>query len=441
MPIAIKVSEISKTYRIPSRLERYCTLRDSLSRTLTAPFRELNAMRKRKSFAGARSKETFQALRDVSFEVEQGEVVGIIGRNGAGKSTLLKILSRITEPDHGYIEFYGHIASLLEVGTGFHMELTGRENVYLNGAILGMRKLEIDRKFDEIVDFAEVERFIDTPVKHYSSGMQLRLAFAVAAHLEPEILLIDEVLAVGDARFQKKCLNKMQDVGHHGRTVLFVSHNMTAVTRLCKRCLLLDGGQLVKDGPSHEVIGAYLHGDAGTTATREWPDPQTAPGGDVARLRAVKVRDSEGRISQAIDIRKPVSVEMIFEVIREGAVLLPFFQFHNEEGILAFEANDLDSNWRCRPRPEGIYKTTAQIPGNLLSEGTLFVSAGLATENLELQFYGDDAVSFQIVDSLDGNSARGDYAGRMQGAVRPMLQWTTQFKPKHPHITPLRARR
>jgi lipopolysaccharide transport system ATP-binding protein len=319
------------------------------------------------------------------------------------------------------------------------MELTGRENVYLNGAILGMRKSEIDCKFDEIVDFAEMERFIDTPVKRYSSGMQLRLAFAVAAHLEPEILLVDEVLAVGDARFQKKCLSKMEDVGQHGRTVLFVSHNMPAVTRLCKRCLLLEGGRLVKDGPSHEVVGAYLHADAGTTGAREWRDPATAPAGDIARLRAVKVRDHEGRVCEAIDIRKPVNVEMTFEVTRDGALLLPFFQFYNDEGVLAFEANDLDPNWRGRPRPEGEYKSSVRIPGNLLSEGSLFVTAGLTSEGPTLQFYESDTVAFQVIDSLDGDSARGDYAGHMHGVIRPMLQWSTQFKGKNTRVTRLRA--
>ncbi|HZD41150.1 MAG TPA: ABC transporter ATP-binding protein, partial [Terriglobales bacterium] len=252
---AISAQEIGKTYRITAKRESYGTLRDSLSDAVTLPFRKLGS-RLGISHNGTRraqrqGKEIYEALGNVSFEIEEGEVVGIIGRNGAGKSTLLKILSRITEPTAGYVEIHGRVGSLLEVGTGFHMELTGRENVFLYGAILGMKKGEIAKKFDEIVAFAEVERFIDTPVKHYSTGMQLRLAFAVAAHLEPEILLVDEVLAVGDARFQKKCLNKMQDVGHHGRTVLFVSHNLTAVTRLCQRCILLEGGRLVKDGPSH----------------------------------------------------------------------------------------------------------------------------------------------------------------------------------------------
>jgi lipopolysaccharide transport system ATP-binding protein len=436
---AIKVADIGKTYRIAAKLEKYRTLRDSLSHAMAAPLRALRSIRNRESRIIANSKRNFEALQDISFEVAQGEVVGIIGRNGAGKSTLLKILSRITEPSRGYVEYYGHIASLLEVGTGFHMELSGRENVYLNGAILGMKKAEIDRKFDEIVDFAEVERFIDTPVKHYSSGMQLRLAFAVAAHLEPEILLIDEVLAVGDARFQKKCLNKMQDVGQQGRTVMFVSHNMPAVTRLCKRCLLLEGGRLVKDGSSHEVVGAYLHGEANTTARREWHDPRTAPAGEIARLRAVEVRDHDGRISEAIDIRKPVSIEMTYDVEQGGSVLVPFLIFSNEEGIVVFAANDLDPEWRRRPRPKGLYKSLARIPGNLLSEGTLFVSVGLDSEGSEVQFYEDDVVAFNVIDSLDGNSARGDYAGPMLGTVRPMLQWSTQFQARERSVTPLCA--
>ena len=432
---AIKVTGLGKTYRIGAKLQKYRTLRDSLTRAVAAPYEALRArLRPGSCVRSGLSQELFRALDDVSFEIKQGEIVGIIGRNGAGKSTLLKILSRITDPDQGSIEYFGRISSLLEVGTGFHMELTGRENVYLNGAILGMRKSEIERKFDEIVDFAEMERFIDTPVKHYSSGMQLRLAFAVAAHLEPEILLIDEVLAVGDARFQKKCLSKMEDVGQHGRTVLFVSHNMPAVTRLCKRCLLLEGGRLVKDGPSHEVVSAYLHADAGTTAAREWPDASAAPAGDIARLRSIKARDDEGQVCQAMDIRKPVTIEMTFEVIRGGNVLLPFLQFYNDEGMLVFEVNDLDPNWRNRPRPEGEYKSTVRIPGNLLAEGSLFVTAGLTSEGPTVQFYESDAVAFHVVDTLDGDSARGDYAGHMHGVFRPLLPWTTQFKPKHARV-------
>jgi lipopolysaccharide transport system ATP-binding protein len=429
--IAIKAECLAKSYRIVAFQAKYGTLRDALSHAFTAPFRGLHARWNSRGnndrASHYTSSETYHALRDVSFEIKPGEIVGVIGRNGAGKSTLLKILSRITEPSSGVADIYGRVGSLLEVGTGFHQELSGRENVYLNGAILGMKKAEIQRKFDEIVAFAEVERFVDTAVKHYSTGMQLRLAFAVAAHLEPEILLVDEVLAVGDARFQKKCLSKMQDVGQQGRTVLFVSHNMTAVTRLCKRCLLLDDGRLVKDASAHEVIGAYMHSESGTTAKREWRDDKNAPAGEIARLCAVKVSDSDGSVSEAVDIRESVQVEMEYEVSRSGTVLLPFFIFTNEEGVMAFAANDLDPDWRGRARPQGLYRSVAEIPGNLLAEGMLFVSAGLVTDASVVQFYEADAVAFHVVDSLDGNSARGDYAGTMEGVVRPMLKWQTFF--------------
>ncbi len=434
-PTAIRAQQLGKVFHIAARRAKYRTLRDSLA----APWQGALARLRGGRGAGAAEETVFTALQDVSFEIQSGEAVGIIGRNGAGKSTLLKVLSRITEPSAGAVEIHGRVASLLEVGTGFHLELTGRENVFLNGAILGMRKAEIERKFDEIVAFAEVERFIDTPVKHYSSGMQLRLAFAVAAHLEPEILLIDEVLAVGDARFQKKCLSKMQDVGQRGRTVLFVSHNMTAVTRLCRRCLLLQDGRLIKDGPSHEVVGAYLHTDLGTTAAREWSDAGKAPAGPIARLRAVRVRNHEGQVSEAIDIRMPLSIEMSYEVLRPGSVLMPFFMFYNEEGLLAFAANDLDPNWRRRPRPEGAYRSTVKIPGNLLAEGTLFVGAGITSEGPVVQFYEGEAVAFHVIDSLDGNSARGDYAGTMMGVVRPMFQWSTKFAEAKRSLAPVRA--
>src|SRR5881409_1050782 len=253
--IAIRVEGLSKRYRIGARQERYYTLRDTLTEAVARPYQKLAAFFSRNG-AGPRTPEaaSIWALNDVSFDVKRGEVVGIIGRNGAGKSTLLKILSRITEPTEGRARIHGRVGSLLEVGTGFHPELTGRENIYLNGAILGMKKSEIDRKFDEIVAFAEVEQFIDTPVKHYSSGMYLRLAFAVAAHLEPEVLIVDEVLAVGDAAFQKKCIDRMAALAAGGRTILFVSHNMDLIPRLCHRALLLDAGQVVRHGPADDVL-------------------------------------------------------------------------------------------------------------------------------------------------------------------------------------------
>ena len=254
--VAIRVEHLSKQYRIGKKQERYYTLRDTIADAFTAPLRWVRSRRNGGSPNGG-EEDTIWALKDVSFEVKHGEVVGIIGRNGAGKSTLLKIFSRITEPTEGRVEIHGRVASLLEVGTGFHPELTGRENIYLNGAILGMSKAEIDRKFDEIVEFAEIEKFIDTPVKRYSSGMYVRLAFAVAAHLEPEILLVDEVLAVGDAAFQKKCLGKMGDVAKAGRTVLFVSHNMDAVLTLCSQGIVLDAGHVRRRGAIADCVATY----------------------------------------------------------------------------------------------------------------------------------------------------------------------------------------
>jgi lipopolysaccharide transport system ATP-binding protein len=426
--IAISLTGLSKKYRIGGRQEGYKTLRDTLADVVASPFRRTGKLFR--DPVSAKGDEAIWALTDVSFEVKFGEVVGLIGRNGAGKSTLLKILSRITDPTRGAAEIRGRVGSLLEVGTGFHAELTGRENVYLNGAILGMRKAEIERKFDEIVAFAEVEKFIDTPVKYYSSGMGMRLAFAVAAHLEPEILLVDEVLAVGDARFQKKCLNKMQDVGEQGRTVLFVSHNMPAVTRLCGRTVLLDEGRVLQDGPSHQVVSAYLNSGLGTTAAREWPDPAKAPRGEAARLRAVRVRMESGQITDAVDIRRPVLIDMEYEVLKSGYILCPFYNFYNEEGVHVFGAADLDPDWRRRPRPAGYYVSTVHIPGNLLAEGTLFVKAGVATvEPVINQFNEPDVVAFQVVDSLDGDSARGDWTHHWEGVVRPLLQWSTQFSP------------
>lgn len=426
--IAIRVEKVSKKYHIGKKQEQYKTLRDALSAAFVSPFRKAGKLLRGESAGAAELDETIWALKDLSFEIKQGEAVAIIGRNGAGKSTLLKVLSCITEPTEGFATIHGRVGSLLEVGTGFHNELTGRENIFLNGAILGMKKIEIERKFDEIVAFAEVEKFIDTPVKHYSSGMYLRLAFAVAAHLEPEILIVDEVLAVGDARFQKKCLNKMEDVGKKGRTVLFVSHNMSAVTRLCQRAILLDGGSLLKDGPSHQVVAAHMHSGLGTTAVREWPDVAKAPGGEVARLWAVRVRTEDGQITDNVNISKPVAIEMEYEVLKSGYVLLPFYHFFNDEGVNVFQAHDTDPAWKSRPRPMGRYVSTTWIPGNFLSEGMLFVSSGVTTVNPIIpQFHERDVVAFQVIDSLESGLARGDWAGNMGGIVRPLLKWNTQF--------------
>jgi len=441
MPSIISVQNLGKRYRVGAAGAAYATLRASLTGVARAPLGWARRRLRQAVSPSAAAGEYVWAVEDVSFEIERGEVVGIIGRNGAGKSTLLKMLSRITEPTRGRIEVYGRVGSLLEVGTGFHPELTGRENVYLNGAILGMSRAEITRKFDEIVAFAEVAKFIDTPVKWYSSGMYLRLAFAVAAHLEPEILIVDEVLAVGDASFQRKCLDKMQAVGREGRTVLFVSHNMPAVTRLCPRTVLLDAGHVLRDGPSHEVVSAYLEAGTGMTAERTWADDARAPGNDVARLRAVRALTEDGEVSEAVDIRRPVRVEMEFDVLKGGHVLVPNYNFTNEEGVCVFVVSDHDPEWRGRLRPPGRYLSAAWIPGNFLAEGTLIVGAAVSTHDpVIVHFWERDAVAFQIVDSLDGDSARGDYAGPMPGVVRPLLRWTTHFTPEGAAVPPANGR-
>lgn len=428
--VAILVKDISKQYFIGKKQEKYQTLRDTLTDGFTAPFRRARNLLRGQASGAAEMHESIWALKDISFEVNRGELVGVIGRNGAGKSTLLKVLSRITEPTSGYAEIRGRVSSLLEVGTGFHLELTGRENVYLNGALLGMGRVEIDHKFDEIVAFSEVEKFIDTPVKYYSSGMKLRLAFAVAAYLEPEILIIDEVLAVGDARFQKKCINKMQDVGQQGRTVLFVSHNMAAITRLCERAILLDGGRIVADAASHTVVGTYLNSGLGTSAEREWPDPQKAPGSKAVRLIAARVRKEDGQVSEAQDIRCAVRLEMEYEVLSEGLLLMPYFAIFNEEGIKVFTSIDLDPDWRQQRRPVGHYVSTAWIPGNLLAEGMYYVSATMrSVDPMRRHFRERDVIAFQIIDSHDGDSARGDFTGTIPGVIRPLLKWETQYSP------------
>ena len=434
-PYAIQVQKIGKQYDLHQAGEAsYNTLRDQIARTIVAPARWILGQKKKEitipQKRSGRRKEIFWALRDVSFNVQQGEVVGVIGRNGAGKSTLLKIITRITDPSEGNIDLWGRVGSLLEVGTGFHKELTGRENVYLNGAILGMKRTEIDRKFDEIVAFAEIEKFIDTQVKFYSSGMAVRLAFAVAAHLEPEILLVDEVLAVGDASFQKKCLNKMEDVGRQGRTILFVSHHMPSITRLCQRAILLDGGHVLQDGPAYQVVSDYLTSGLGTSSEREWADRSTAPGNEVVRLHSVRVRNSRGQVSDTIDIHERVGIEMEYEVLVDGQVLYPHFTVHNEEGLWLFVSFDTDKEWLRKPRPRGRYLSTGWIPGNLLTEGTMMIGPAMRTEEpYRLHFHERDAVAFQVVESGDASGARADHPGHFPGVIRPLLEWETRYHP------------
>lgn len=420
----IRVENLSKRYVLGQNSGGgYRTLRESMVDAVRAPLRRLRNGQPR---AASDTEAEFWALRDLTAEIRQGEVVGIIGRNGAGKSTLLKVLSRITEPTTGSVRIRGRVASLLEVGTGFHPELTGRENIFLNGAILGMHRTEIKAKFDEIVAFSEVEKFLGTPVKRYSSGMYVRLAFAVAAHLEPEILIVDEVLAVGDANFQKKCLNKMQDVGQGGRTVLFVSHSMPAVTRLCNRALLLNAGTVIADGDTATVVNRYMQSGMRTMAEHRWGLAERPPGNATVRLRSVRVRSKTGETVETLDIRQPVGVEIGYDVLTEGWLISPSIVLHNEEGICLFNATDLDPAWRRQRKPVGSYVSTAWLPGNYLAEGLVVVSVGLTTYvPLTQHCFERDIVAFQVVDTPDGDSARGDFAGTMGGVVRPLLEWTT----------------
>ena len=432
----IQVEGLGKRYRI-GQPRQHNALAHVIGDALRAPLRLLSGNFSVPSATGTGTRTDknvnggspyIWALKDINFEVKEGEVVGLIGRNGAGKSTLLKILARVTRPTEGHAELHGRIGSLLEVGTGFHPELTGRENVFMSGAVLGMRAAEIRRKFDEIVAFSEVERFLDTPLKHYSSGMQMRLAFAVAAHLEPEILFVDEVLAVGDASFQKKCLGKMSDVAREGRTIIFVSHNVAAVTRLCARCILLQSGNVLQDGPTHEIINAYLSSEIATSALREWGASE-APGDNVVRLRAVRARRFDGTTSEAFDIRQPIGIDVVFDVIEDGKDLTPNIHVFDRQGVNIFISHDMDPNWRQRSRPVGRYISTVWIPGNFLAEGTFIVGAAITTMSpINVRLYARDAIAFQVIDSTDGDTARGDYAGSLPGVVRPMLRWETSYE-------------
>jgi lipopolysaccharide transport system ATP-binding protein len=424
----IKVEHLSKLYRLGATHVHHQTLRDRLSGAVKTAFSKQNN--------GKDSKDNIiWALNDVSFEVTRGEVVGIIGRNGAGKSTLLKILSRITDPTNGRIELYGRVGCLLEVGTGFHPELTGRENIFLNGVIMGMKHKELARKFDEIVAFAEIDRFLDTPVKRYSSGMYVRLAFAVAAHLEPEILIVDEVLAVGDEIFQKKCLGKMATIANEGRTVLFVSHNMPAVINLCPRVLLMESGVVVQDGKASDVVSYYLQAGGANRAFREWPDISTAPGDDVVRLRSVSVVDEHEQICQSFDIRNKVGIRFTYDVLQSGRLLVPTFSLATETGTIAFYAGDRDPEWEDVPRPAGRYTSTAWIPGNFLNAGTMIVSVTISTVRpTHKHFVEQGVLSFQVIDRMGQDTARGNFPGIFGGAVRPLLPWQTQFSPQEKQI-------
>ena len=415
----ISINNLSKKYILNHQpQERYIALRDVMA---NGAKQFIHKLRNPTLSSAVNPKlEEFWALDDISFDIHQGDRVGIIGRNGAGKSTLLKILSRITEPTRGQITIKGRVASLLEVGTGFHPELTGRENIFLNGVILGMSKIEIRKKFDEIVAFAEVEKFLDTPVKRYSSGMYVRLAFAVAAHLEPEVLIVDEVLAVGDAQFQKKCLGKMEEVGNSGRTILFVSHNMATVSSLCNRAILLESGKIAKVGHTAEVVMHYYTDGLSSPSRIDYSDKFV--GDQYVRLLSGTIKNKANEMVLEIAINEPVIVEMRFEVLQNSNLtLIPNFHFYTGEGGCAFVTHDT----KKRPLEKGVYVSECLLPANFLNEGSYFVGLAMSSfdAGIAVHFYEKSCLSFNVSDPHQGILTRPDHALPIPGAVRPLLQW------------------
>ena len=421
--VAIRAEGLSKRYRIGATegFARYRSLREDLT--------GLSA--RRRARRNSESKD-FWALKDVSLEIRAGETVGIIGRNGAGKSTLLKILARITPPTAGRGETYGRVGSLLEVGTGFHPELTGRENIMLAAAIMGMRRAEVLASFDQIVDFSGLAKFLDTPVKRYSSGMYTRLAFSVAAHLDPEILLVDEVLAVGDAEFQRKCLGRMEELGGTGKTVLFVSHSMASVLRLCPRVILLDGGHVRADGTGTQVVEEYM-GRGGGSAERTWDDAAgDAPGDGQIRLRSVRVMNQSGMLSPEVPIGEPVRIDVEYENLSDDPAFRPSVNLHffNAQGTCLFvtwDANNMD--WRARPRGRGIVRTSCHIPGHFFAEGGISVLTGISSlQPTTVHVRVEDSVGFHVTDPTQGDGVRGEWARDWPGVVRPMLAWEADYE-------------
>jgi len=419
MTIAIKVENISKRYKIgtaPGKF-RYGMLRDQIAALPRKLF---------KRDGGQAGVDYIWALKDVSFDLEEGKVLGIIGRNGAGKSTLLKVLARVTEPTKGTVTVRGRVGSLLEVGTGFHPELTGRENIYLNGAILGMKRSEITSKFDEIVEFSEISQFIDTPVKRYSSGMYLRLAFAVAAHLEPDILVMDEVLAVGDAEFQRKCLGKMNDVAAQGRTVLFVSHNMSAILRLTQEAIVLQKGQLTLRAPTSEAVDYYLASGQSQAGERTWDADEIPPSAAPFRPLSLKIYDPRGAVADTVRSTEPLTIEMEYQLsapitgLRVGIYLSTV---RGEYVFTSFDVDDAGLYEKYSTRQPGHYLSRCTLPGDMLNEGRYILGFNASSFGVKRYFMDENTLGFTV----DPSAAPGmQWAEQRQGPLRPRLNWTIE---------------
>ena len=428
MTSAILVEDLGKRYRIGLMPQKYQTLSEKVTNAISAPLRAIRRVQMPKMDAA----DTIWALREINFDVEEGQVLGIIGRNGAGKSTLLKILSRITEPTTGCVTIRGRVGSLLEVGTGFHPELTGRENIFLNGAILGMKRTEITAKFDEIVAFSEVEQFIDTPVKRYSSGMYLRLAFAVAAHLEPEILVVDEVLAVGDAEFQKKCLGKMGDVAQQGRTVLFVSHNMSAVLRLTQESIVLEKGRLALRAPSAEAVDHYLSAGNARLGERFWDAEEVPAAAAPFRPVALRLRDKTGKVVDTVRSVEPLQIEMEYELsapltgLRIGIYLSTA---RGDQVLTSFDTDDEKRFEKHGSRPAGHYFSRCTIPADFLNGGRYILGMNASSYRVRRYFMDEQALAFNV----DTSGAPGmQWSEPRPGVLRPRFEWKIESRNLEP---------
>jgi lipopolysaccharide transport system ATP-binding protein len=424
MSSAIRVEDISKVYRLG--VVGTSTLRDDFARFwagVTGKEDPALKLARENNRTSKGDTEYVWALKDVNFELMHGDVMGIVGKNGAGKSTLLKILSKVTAPTKGTLRMNGRIASLLEVGTGFHPELSGRENIYLNGHILGMTRREIDSKFDEIVDFAGIERYLDTPVKRYSSGMYVRLAFAVAAHLEPEILIVDEVLAVGDAEFQKKCLGKMKDVSNkQGRTILFVSHNMDAISRLCNKCMYMKYGTVQSIGSTDSIIHQYISNETTTESQVSYEHTDKAPGNELVRLLRAEVVDVNGVGKMNFYIDELIGVKVTFEVLKETNDLLCGFNLYTQTDLHIFSSHDTEN--ASKHYSPGMYSTVVWMPQNFLSEGIHYCGiAAMSYKPFSVHFHDINTIGFNVIDRQDSDTVRGTYAGIFPGVIRPKLVW------------------